>query len=56
MLYITYEIGSLEKYGFDTKNKLKLIGYSEGDMIVFVKFSSSAILDCGFLLHILKVN
>ena len=56
MLYITYEIGSLEKYGFDTKNKLKLIGYSEGDMIVFVKFFSSAILDCGFLLHILKVN
>ena len=36
MLYITYEIGSLEKYGFDAKNKSKLIGYIEGDMIVFL--------------------
>ena len=48
MLYITYEIGSLEMYGFDTKNKLKLIGYSGGDMIVLAKFSLSAILDSGF--------
>ena len=48
MLYITYEIGSLEMYGFDTKNKLNLIGYSGGDVIVLAKFSLSAILDSGF--------
>ena len=54
MLYITYEIRSLEKYGFDTKNKLKLIGYSEGDMIVIVKFSLSASLDSGLFFAYLK--
>ena len=54
MLYITYDIGSLEKYGFDTNNKLKLIEYSEGRMIVIVKFSLSAILDSGFFFAYLK--
>ena len=56
MLHITYEIVSLEKYGFDTKIKLKLIRYSEGDMIVIVKFSLSDILDSGFFIAYLKTQ
>ena len=54
MLYITYEVGSLEKCGFDTNDKLKLIGYSEGDMIVIVKFLLSAILGSGFFVAYFK--
>ena len=54
MLYITYEIGSLEKCGFDTNDKLKLIEYSEVDMIVIVKFSLSVNLDSGFFVAYLK--
>ena len=56
MLHITYEIVSLEKYGFDTKIKLKLIRYSEGDMIVILKFSLSDILDSGFFVAYLKTQ
>ena len=56
MLHITYEIASLEKYGFHTKIKLKLIRYSEGDTIVIVKYSLSNILDSGFFVAFLKTQ